>query len=159
MANVHRRVVRIHWLAWALFVFVLTGRAQTFPDGQGKQEAQQACGQCHGLQQVAASKHTPEEWNNIVTDMMGRGAVIAEADIPVIAAYLAKSFPKTGGNVNVNRASAKELVDTLHLTSQEADALVKHREENGYFNKFQDLEKVAGLDVKKLEPSRDKLLY
>jgi competence ComEA-like helix-hairpin-helix protein len=140
-------------------VMALTAHAQDFPDGPGKETTQQACSQCHGLRQVAASKHSPEEWNNIVTDMIGRGATITEEDIPVIVAYLAKSFPKNGGSINVNRASAKELADSLRLTAEEAEAVVKYREENGYFNKFQDLEKVAGLDIKKLEPARDRLVY
>ena len=47
----------------------------------------------------------------------------------------------------------------LKLTAEEADAVVRYREENGYFNKFQDLQKVTGLDIKKLESAKDRLLY
>ena len=148
-------------LGLALASLAGTASAQTpnFPDGPGKAETQAACGACHGLTQVAVAKHTKEEWDNIVTDMIGRGAAIMEADIPVIAGYLAKSFPKTGGNVNVNRASAKELEAELKLTPQEAEAIVRHREDNGYFNKLQDFSRVAGLDVKKLEPAKERLSY
>lgn len=154
------RIGNFRWI-WVLAMMAIAfgARAQDLPDGPGKQETQQACGQCHGLAQVAMAKHTKPEWDNIVTDMIGRGAAIMEDEIPAIVEYLAKSFPKQGGSVNVNRASGKELVDELKLTAEEADALVRYREENGYFNKFQDLQKVAGLDIKKLEPARDRLVY
>jgi len=160
MEKITSNIVRFGWtVVLALLGFTLAARAQEFPDGPGKQEAQQACGQCHGLQQVAVAKHTKQEWDNIVTDMIGRGAAIMENEIPVIVEYLAKNFPKVGGSVNVNRATSKELADELKLTAEEADAVVRYREENGYFNKFQDLQKVTGLDIKKLESAKDRLLY
>ena len=160
MQKITSNIVKFGWtVVLALLGFTLTAHAQDFPDGTGKQEAEQACSQCHGLKQVAVAKHTKQEWDNIVTDMIGRGAVIMENEIPVIVEYLAKSFPKVGGNVNVNRATAKELADELKLTAEEADAVVRYREENGYFNKFQDLQKVTGLDIKKLESAKDRLLY
>jgi competence protein ComEA len=135
------------------------GQAPNFPDGPGKVETLQACGQCHGVAQVSVAKHTKQEWDNVVTDMIGRGAVIMENEIPVIAEYLAKSFPRTGNSVNINRADAQQLGLELKLTPQEAEALVRYREENGYFNKFADLGKVAGLDAKKLESAKDRLAY
>ena len=92
-------------------------------------------------------------------DGMSTEDVLPEPSSTVIVEYLAKSFPKVGGNVNVNRATAKELADELKLTAEEADAMVRYREENGYFNKFQDLQKVTGLDIKKLESAKDRLAY
>jgi competence protein ComEA len=145
--------------AWVGLGPGVRAQAPTFPDGPGKQETQQACGACHGLTQVAVAKHTKQEWDNVVTDMIGRGAPIMESEIPIIVEYLAKSFPKTGGNVSVNRADAKELAAELKITAQEAELIVRHREENGYFNKFQDFTKVAGLDVTKLEAAKDRLTY
>ncbi len=105
------------------------------------------------------ARHTKQEWDNIVTDMIGRGAVITENEMIAIADYLAKAFPKDTGGVNINRATARELVDALRLTTQEADAVVRHRDENGYFHKFEDLGKVTGLDFRKLEPAKARLQY
>jgi competence protein ComEA len=143
----------------ALMLFTLETSAQTLPEGPGKDTVQQACSQCHGLRSVVVAKHTRQEWDNVVTDMIGRGAALIEPDIPAIVEYLAKSFPKTAATINVNRATSKELADSLRLTAQEADAVVRHRDENGYFDKFQDLSKVAGLDLKKLESAKDRLQY
>jgi len=160
MGNAVRRLARLGWgPALALMMVPLNGQAQALPDGPGEEAVQQACTRCHLLKSVVAARHTRQEWDNVVTDMIGRGASIMENEIPAIVDYLAKSFPKDTNSINVNRATAKELVDSLRLTAQEADAVVRHRDENGYFHKFQDLEKVAGLDVKKLDATKDRLKY
>jgi competence protein ComEA len=91
--------------------------------------------------------------------MIGRGAAITENEANAIAEYLAKTFPKDTTIINVNRSTSRELVAALGLTAQEADALVRYREENGYFDKFQDLEKVSGIDRKKLESLKARLQY
>src|SRR5262245_41397623 len=117
----------------------LNGSAQGLPDGAGKETVQQACTRCHLMRSVVVARHTRQEWDNIVTDMVGRGAVITEGEMATIAEYLAKAFPKDTNIINVNRATSKELATVLTLSAQEADALVRYREENGYFNKFQDL--------------------
>jgi competence protein ComEA len=137
----------------------LNGHAQALPDGPGKEAVQQNCVRCHLLRSLVAARHTRLEWDNVVTDMIGRGAVIPENEIAAIVDYLARTFPKDTSNINVNRATARELVDALRLTAQEAEAVVRYREENGYFHKFQDLEKVAGLDLKKLEPTKGRLQF
>jgi len=160
MGSAISRLVRFGWLSALAFIAVpLNAHAQGLPDGPGKEAVQQACGRCHGVRSVAVARHNKQEWDNVVTDMIGRGATIMEDEISSIVDYLAKSFPKETGSVNVNRATAKELVDALRLTAQEADALISYRDENGYFNKFQDLEKVAGLDLKKLDSTKDRLRY
>jgi competence protein ComEA len=160
MGSAISRLLRLGLLpVLALITLTLDGHAQGLPDGAGKEAVQQACGRCHGLQSVSVARHTRQEWDNVVTDMIGRGASIMESEIPAIVEYLARSFPKGTVNINVNRATARELVDSLRLTAEEAEALVRYRDENGYFNKFQDLEKVAGLDLKKLDPAKDRLQY
>src|SRR5262245_12657630 len=133
--------------ALAILSLPFGGNAQTLPDGAGKEAVQQNCTRCHLLRSVVAARHTRQEWDNVVTDMVGRGAAIMENEMTAIVDYLARTFPKDTSNVNVNRATSKELVDALRLTAQEADAVVRYREENGYFSKFQELESVAGLDV------------
>jgi competence protein ComEA len=151
--------MRITTLPFALMFVALTANAQTLPDGPGKEAFQQNCVRCHTLRSVVAAKHTRQEWDNVVTDMIGRGASIAESDIGAIVEYLAKAFPKDTTGLNVNRATAKELVDGLRLTSQEAEVLVRYREENGYIQKFQDLEKIPGLDIKKFEAAKTRLQF
>jgi competence protein ComEA len=143
----------------ALVAVPLDGSAQTLPDGAGKEAVQQACTRCHLLRSVVVARHTRQEWDNVVTDMIGRGAAITERDVAAIAEYLAKAFPKDTAIINVNRATSRELVAALGLTAQEAEALVRYREENGYFDKFQDFEKVSGVDRRKLESLKARLQF
>ena len=151
--------MRIRMLALALISLPLNGNAQTLPDGPGKEVFQQNCVRCHLLRSVVVAKHTRQEWDNVVTDMIGRGASIAENDIAAIVEYLTKAFPKDTTSINVNRAASRELVDGLRLTAQEAEAVVRYREENGYIQKFQDLEKGTGLDLRKFEAAKTRLQF
>src|SRR4029453_15472089 len=100
-------VIRLIGLGWlpvlALVVMPLNGHGQGLPDGAGKEAGQQACAGCHGLRSVAAARHTRQEWDNVVTDMIGRGASIMENEIGPIVEYLARTFPKETGTINVNR--------------------------------------------------------
>ena len=162
MRKTHRYLNKLICL-WVLALMAFSGsaHAQSLPDGVGKETVETACSQCHGLKQATSARLTPEDWKAVVNDMLAQGAVLMEDEIPGVIDYLAKNFPRstTDGKINVNRTAAKELVDSLHLTADEADALVKYREQNGYFNSWEDLGKVAGLNLKKLEPMKDKLAY
>ena len=67
-----------------------------------------------------------------------------------------KNFPK---KIQINKASATELGNGLELSSKEAEAIVKYREENGKIKDLEDLKKVPGLDAKKLEAKKEKLAF
>jgi competence ComEA-like helix-hairpin-helix protein len=56
--------------------------------------------------------------------------------------------------VNVNQATAAQIAEGLQLKAAVAAAIVKHREGNGAFKGFEDLGKVAGVDVAALEARR-----
>ena len=145
MRNAVDQLARLGWLlALALLSVPLNGNAQALPDGAGKELVPQACTRCHLLRSVVVSRHTRQEWDNVVTDMIGRGASIMENEIDAIVEYLAKSSPKDTRSFNVNRATAKELVEALGLNAQEADALIRHRDQNGYYNNFKDGVRLGG---------------
>jgi competence ComEA-like helix-hairpin-helix protein len=167
----------------------MSARAQDLPEGKGKEIVADVCAQCHGLRQVVDSKLSPEDWKDTVGRMVSNGAPLADEDVQVVIDYLAKNFPpeksadekaggderasgeKAGGDakasgsakaddqININKAEAKEMVASLHLTDDEAASVVKYREEHGEFHGWDDLQKVAGLDIKKLEPMKDRLTY
>ena len=77
----------------------------------------------------------PEEWDPVV-------------------AYLAKNFgPGTqtvAGKVNVNKGAAKDIAAGLQVTTAEAEAIVAYRLANGAFHTLKDLEKIPGLDMRKI---------
>lgn len=95
-----------------------------------------------------------DAWSDVVNDMKARGADGSNADFDAVIAYLAKYF---GAEVNVNKATAKELQD-LDLTDAEAAAIVKARPADGY-KTLAEVEKVPGVDGKKLEPLKDRIKF
>jgi competence protein ComEA len=88
--------------------------------------------------------------------MRGRGADGSDDDFKAIVAYRGRFF---GPEVNVNRAAAPDLESQLEITADEAGAIVKYRQAQGRFKDFSDLAKVPGLDTKKLEPIKQRIVF
>src|SRR4051812_10542497 len=67
-----------------------------FPDGDSKKLVLDNCGGCHDLDQVKTAKHNEAAWKETLNHMVTYGANMTEAQIPTVAAYLAKAFPEKG---------------------------------------------------------------
>ena len=48
---------------------------------------------CHDLDLVSNRTGTQAEWQEVVERMNGRGAGVADKDIPVLVQYLVKTYP------------------------------------------------------------------
>jgi cytochrome c5 len=59
----------------------------------GKALLEVACSNCHDLDIVSNRTGTQAEWQEVVERMNGRGANVAEKDIPVLVQYLVKMYP------------------------------------------------------------------
>jgi len=68
-----------------------------------------------------------------------------------------KSSERT--TINVNKAAPKELETTPELSPKEAEAIVHCRAENGEFKSRQDLNRVPGIDAKKVESNKDRITF
>lgn len=126
-----------------------------FPEGPGKSVFENTCGGCHGADIVIGQTGTRDVWQDTVDSMRGRGATGTDDDFKLIVNYLTKYF---GVPVNVNSAPAKEMADNLDITSAEAAAIVKARDQ-GKFKDYSDLSKVQGLDIKKLDPIKSRIKF
>ena len=60
---------------------------------------------------------------------------------------------------NVNKAAATELETQLEITLQEAGAIVRYRRDKGNFKTIADLRSVPGLDMTKIEPIQQRLVF
>jgi competence ComEA-like helix-hairpin-helix protein len=150
---------------------VLASDDNTLPPGEGQAIVQQKCSSCHALKVVTGKKASRPQWSIIVDRMITRGADVSEDDIDTLLDYLAKNFgPATGqagaekghdrtGQVNVNTASASELAAALDLTEEESNSIVSYRKQNGNFKEWRDLTKVPGIDAKKIESNKDRLVF
>ncbi len=108
------------------------------------------------LQFRTTTRTTKEVWNQTVCAMIGRGAENSEADVKIVVDYLTRYF---GPSVDVNNAAAQEIETQLEIPSQQAEAIVKHRQDRGNFKEWADLEKVSGLDIKKIEPLKNRVTF
>ena len=139
----------------ALSVFLVSAHAQGFPEGPGKSVFENTCGGCHGADIVIGQTGTRAVWQDTVDSMRGRGALGTDDDFKLIVNYLTKYF---GVIVNVNSAPAKD-IESLDLTSAEAAAIVKYRTDKGKIKDWDDLAKVEGVDIKKLEPIKSRVKF
>ncbi len=133
--------------------------AQSLPNGDGKDVFERICSACHEAEVVIGMKQTKEGWNATVDEMVSRGALGTDAEFDKIVAYLVKNFGKEAGKINVNKAAAKDIEAGLALSTKEADAIVRYREQNGNFKTADDLKKVPGLDAAKIDAKKDKLEF
>jgi competence protein ComEA len=136
--------------------FVAIAQAQELPEGSGKEVTNRICSGCHDAGVVAKYRNAKEDWESVVDDMRGRGADGSDDDFKAIVSYLARFF---GPEVNVNRAGAPDLESQLQISAAEAAAIVKYRDAQGKFKEFSDLAKVPGLDMKKLEPIKQRIVF
>jgi competence protein ComEA len=141
-----------------LILFAFAAAAQELPDGAGKADVVKVCDSCHGVSTLIGEARSPSQWNDIVNDMVARGAAGSDDELRRVVDYLSKTFPPAN-KINVNTAAAKDLETKLEITAKDAEALVQYREQNGKFQSFEDLKKVAGLDLKKIEAKKDRLAF
>lgn len=115
---------------------------------------ERTCGNCHDSATATSERHTRREWQDIVDDMVSRGATGTPAELRDVVSWLAQHC----GNVLINQLSAKELEGEMELTPGEAEAIVAYRTKHGRFEDFNALKK-AGVHSSKLEPYKDSIVY
>src|ERR1700736_6547613 len=63
------------------------------PDGAGKDTAQRVCGTtCHGAELMMGRGRSREQWTQVVTTMVTRGAKATDSELVQIVDYLAKTL-------------------------------------------------------------------
>ena len=142
-----------------------TPAAGTLPEAPGKATVLKLCAtECHAAELVLGKERSEDEWEQTLIKMTQFGAKGSDEEFYEVFDYLAKNFPKrapgeTIDKINVNTATAKILEDGLEIAKKEAEAIVAYREENGTFKSLEELKKVPGLDAKKLELKKDRLIF
>ena len=130
------------------------------PNGAGKAETVRVCGKCHSVDQATSLRQNRSEWQDEISKMVGMGAQGTDEDFNAILGYLARNYgPEKPKPININTASAVDLESSLELTKTEAAALIKYRTKNGNLKSIDDLEKVPGLDAKKIEAKKARITF
>jgi competence ComEA-like helix-hairpin-helix protein len=113
------------------------------------------CAECHGLEQIESLRRTENEWRGTIYQMIDDGAEATDAEYQTILDFLVSNY----GAVAVNRAPADDLVTVLAISKEDGDAIVAYRTTHGDFEDFDELTKVPGIDVDKLEERRASLRF
>jgi competence ComEA-like helix-hairpin-helix protein len=129
------------------------------PEGRGRDVTLKMCGTCHPAETVASVRLSPEGWRELIARMVAAGAQGTEQERETVFQYVSTQFPADAQKpLDLNTASAVELESVAGLLRKEAAALIAHREKNGPCKKLEDLRKVAGLDYKKIEARKERLV-
>jgi competence protein ComEA len=132
----------------------------SLPDAPGKQTVTEVCGKCHSPDRAAALHQSRRAWQATVAQMVSMGAAGSDDQFNAIVDYLSKNFPAIPPTpVNVNTADAVELESSLLLLKSEARTLMQYRKEHGPFKSIDDLRNVPGLDFKKVEDSKVRIVF
>jgi len=130
--------------------------AQDMPDAPGKATLEKICTACHDLGPLSGMTGGNDIWQSVVDDMKVRGADGTEQEFKDIVSYLSKYM---GAPVKINTDTAASIEANLQLTTAEASAIVKYRTDKGNFKTWDDLAKVPGLDMKKLDGLQKRIKF
>lgn len=92
-------------------------------------------------------------------NMVQRGAQGTDDEFADIVDYLTNTVSVEAAKINVNKATAKQLQTGLEISDKDADAILHYRDANGDFKSIDDLKKVPGLDVAKIDAKKSKLVF
>ena len=129
------------------------------PEGPGKDSLVKVCGTCHQAERAASVRLTREGWEEVIGDMIKRGARGTDEEFKAALDYLATNFlGEASRPLNINRATNIELESVAGLTRKEAAALIEWRKQAGVCKSLDDLKKAPGVDYKKIEARKDFLI-
>jgi competence protein ComEA len=137
---------------------MLTGANQTAgaQDAETKKLVERTCTRCHTLVSAYRMRNTRERWAKIVDDMVSRGAEATDDEIEQIIDFLTAHY---GAKVNINKASAQELSNSLGISMPDATSIVDYRTRNGAFGKVEDLKAVPHINLKAIESQKDRIEF
>jgi competence ComEA-like helix-hairpin-helix protein len=153
------RLIRVVLVSSSFAVAAASLMAQdiVLPAGKAKTLIENTCTECHGLDQVVSSPMSSGAWRSTVKSMVKKGATLSPEEIDTVVDYLSVYFAPD--KVNVNTAGPEELQSGLGVTTAEARAILDYRKANGNFKDLAGLQKVSGVDAKKIEAKKDLIVF
>ncbi len=132
----------------------------TLPDAPGKQATIRVCGKCHAPELAVSVRQNRGKWEGTISKMANMGMDASGDELAVVLDYLSKNFsPAPPPLVNINKASSVDMESSLLLLKSQAAAIIRYRTENGDFKSLDDLRKVPGLDFKKIEGKKNRIVF
>lgn len=145
-----------------LFVSACCGAAlmAQLAEGPGMAEVARTCKGCHEVERSVSLRQDKDGWNQTLTKMVGLGMKAADADLAIIADYLATHYPADAlPPLNVNTATSIELESRLGMRRSQAAAFLAYREKVGKLKTFAELKKAPGIDPEKVESKKTQIVF
>ncbi len=73
-------------------LFASASMAQELPPGNGRDTVQVACTACHGVDVILSRHRTPDEWRDVVSQMVGNGASMTDDQFAKVLKYLSTAL-------------------------------------------------------------------
>ncbi len=147
-------------ILFAIFACGASIASAQLPAGAGREETQKVCSTCHELERSVSLRQDRDGWKATIRKMTEMGAQGTVEEIGAVLEYLAAHYPANGlPPLNVNTAKAIDFEARLSLKRSEAASMIQYRAEHGAFKSIDDLKKVPGVDVAKIEAKRASLVY
>jgi mono/diheme cytochrome c family protein len=109
------------------------------------------CVRCHASDKVVEGRRYPAQWEQVLEQMVARGAVGTNEELDIVFEYLVTAY----GRVEINKATTDDIAQVLHLEPGVAAAVVKQRP----FADFDALIAVPGVPVDELKKRRDAIVF
>jgi len=143
-----------------LILFFSANLWAQLPEGPGRAETERLCQNCHELARSVSRRQDRDGWEATINKMEALGTQGTDKEFALILDYLSTHFPvEELPPVNVNKAPAIELESRLSLRRSQAAAIIAYRNKNGRFKSIEDLKKVPGVDVEKIEAKKDRITF
>jgi competence ComEA-like helix-hairpin-helix protein len=127
---------------------------QAEPRPEPPPEFTKLCVRCHPSDKIVEGRRFPEQWDQVIEQMVARGATGTEPEFDAVYDYLVAQY----GRVAINTAPADEIAQVLHLEQDVAETIVQQRK-SGPFADFEALTKVPGVPIAELEKRRDAIVF
>jgi cytochrome c oxidase cbb3-type subunit 3 len=88
-------------IVWLLSLWLSGGMAYAqLPDGPHRETALKLCGACHSANLVLGRCMTRDQWSEVVSNMISKGAKGTTDEFNQVVDYLAKALPPNGSTAN-----------------------------------------------------------
>jgi competence protein ComEA len=144
----------------ALAVPLAANMFAQLPDGAGRAELEKVCKGCHELGKSVSVRQDRMGWQGTLSKMQAMGTKGTEQEFHAVLEYLAKNFAADEiPPINLNTAPAVELESRLSLRRSQAAALIAWRSQHGKFQSIDDVKKVPGIDIEKIEAKKERIVF
>lgn len=64
----------------------------SLPEAPGRQQIMDSCTRCHGVDVIVAQPRSPDQWSEVVSIMIGQGAVLNDEEYERVVTYLSANL-------------------------------------------------------------------